>query len=168
MDAAEPRLMQAFLECRNFDSLDKPSKAALRLCNKQIKTCIDATINSCRVQPPDLHALLGRDWNLTKLNIGFNRDNIEALPKSFTSLLQKVVEKFPLLVTFAIEEVAAALPENIGKLAHLKNIILAIYSDFRDFSASFGQLIAVERLELTYYEDARNLRELEPLKHLVN
>lgn len=69
-DAEQPRLLQAFLEFVDLYVLDKPSKAALRLCNKQIKTCIDATINSCTVKPYALDALWGRDWNLTVLFIG--------------------------------------------------------------------------------------------------
>ena len=64
--AVETRLLQEYLECGQVKILDEASKAALRLCSKQIKDYVDATIIACKVEPCDLDALLNCNWPARK------------------------------------------------------------------------------------------------------
>jgi len=66
---AEPRLLHAFLTFRRTKNLSKRTRAALRLCNKQIKAAIDATIIACSVKSADLDHFLSCTWPLKELII---------------------------------------------------------------------------------------------------
>ena len=80
--AAEPRLLEAFLELGDVSSLKLSTKKALRLCNKQTKSFIDATNVALKVELDDLDALLECDWKITVLKIEEQEDESPPRQKS--------------------------------------------------------------------------------------
>ena len=112
----ETKLLDVFLQCGDVRSLDKRTKAALRLCNHQIKKVIDATVISCNIMPADLDLLCACDWKLKELTIGLSwgQDSLKVLPNA-------LFKKFPLLETVEIQGCTnlEALPENIAELKYL-------------------------------------------------
>jgi len=97
--AADRRLLEVFLVSEKLEGLDDPSKAALRLCNKQIKAAIDATIIACKVKSADLDQLPSSNWHLTELIINdivlvndllLKLPSPESLKSSFTALLGQI------------------------------------------------------------------------------
>ena len=119
----EPKLLEAFLRYGDVSGLDKATKAALRLCNHQIKKVIDATVISCTLKlrkRSDVALLSGSDWKLKKLTIeeACYRETLSFLPNA-------LIKKFPLLESLKLFECSdvEALPENIGELLiHLTDL----------------------------------------------
>jgi len=161
--AAEPRLLEFYLLFGNLESLDNPTKAALRLCTKQIKAAIDATIIACKVKPDDLNHFLSCNWHLNELII-YNRPHKRPLTESLKSSLAALPGKFPLLEKLKCIDLAG-LPENIGGFTHLKALRTKGLNALRTLPPSFSQLTALETLELL--DIAELTREyLAPLKQL--
>ena len=165
--AAQPRLLQEFLECRQVGILDKASKDALRLCSKQIKDYVDAAIIACKVKPYSLNALLNCNWPLKEIEI-LGYGDPEMSPASFTSLLFDLIRKFPLLHRLFIGNVKELvdLPENIGELSNLKEFSVNGGYGLKVLPTSFGQLTTLEELELD--ECGLDLDRVDPLTHLKN
>ena len=139
--AAEPCLLQEFLECRTIGILDKTSQAALRLCSKQIKDYIDATIIKCRINVSALHALLKCNWPLTEIEIVSNFRNAPRSPAWSKYRLFHLFRKFPLLHRLLIDgiEELQELPENIGELSQLKDFKIDRAIELKSLPPSFGQ-----------------------------
>jgi leucine-rich repeat protein SHOC2 len=163
----EPKLLEAFLRYGDVSGLDKATKAALRLCNHQIKKVIDATVISCTLKlrkRSDVALLSGSDWKLKKLTIEEYRDAwpLEVLPNAF-------FKKFPLLETLKFIECTQleALPENIGELIHLTDFTI-VESNLTTLSPSLGQLTALELYNCwnMTLEGLAPLKQLEQLKIL--
>jgi len=165
--AAGLRLLEFFLGSEKLESLDALTIAALRLCNKQIRSAIDATITACRVNADDLDHFLSCGWHLTELIIN-DRRRIQPSPESLKASLTALVGKFPLLKKLECIDIGG-FPENIGGFSHLQQ--LQIYNNLKSpilfnlhaLPPSFSQLTALETLELRMH---RLTRGLAPLKHL--
>ena len=166
--AADPRLLQEFLDCGQVGILDDEDKAAFRLCSKQIKDYVDATVTACTVKPDDLDALLNCNWPLKEVEIFLDEDNEDNMPpESITSLLSDLICKFPLLEKLVIDELneLAELPENIGVLSQLKHFVINGCRELKALPPSFGQLTTLELFELAGCA-ALSFDGLGPLKHL--
>ena len=167
--AAEPRLLQGFFNYGNIGIMDKKSKAALRICNKQSKDYVDATITACKVKPYNLPALFNCNWPLVEIKVVARGDDERGMsPASFTSLLFDLFSKFPLLQRFLITATSELeeLPENIGELSQLKLLIINEGYKLEVLPPSFTQLSALERLELNSCNQL-TFDELVPLQHLA-
>jgi Leucine-rich repeat (LRR) protein len=157
----ETTLLEVLLLFGDVGGLDKRTKAALRLCNHQIKKVIDATVISSKVKPSDLDLICGSDWKLQVLTIygSWIRDPLRVLPNA-------LFKKFSLLETLQIQGCIQleALPENIGELIFLKDV--KIHENmFTTVPPSLGQLTSLTSLEL-YSCRALTLEGLAPLKQL--
>ena len=137
----DAHLLQAFLKYGQIEILDEASKAALRLCSKQIKDYVDATIIACTVERSALDALLNCNWSLTEIEIFSKDEHTAMMPPSFTSLLFELICKFPLLEKLSINEVheLEELPENIGELSHLKEFDIYGVGKLKALPPSFGK-----------------------------
>lgn len=164
--APEPRLLHAFFEFGEVEKLDKPSKAALRLCNKQIMAAIDAAVIACTVKPDAVDALMRCDWPLTKLDITGDWQNPSA-STSFKTLPVEAVSKFPLLETLAIDGCRdlASLPDNIGQWSRLKNLRINAFPSLKALPPSFSQLTQLEDRQLVKCYTL-TMEGITPLKHL--
>jgi Leucine-rich repeat (LRR) protein len=177
---SEPRLLQAFFEYAPdfaLDSMDDPTKAALRLSCKNAKAFLDGTVTTAAGGAHTVEAVLRCDWRLSKLEIEDDHHlypmNARLSQIAFTSLLHAVCSKFPMLQVLEIRPSLFDLPANIGQLSKL-NTLKIMYAYFTDCPASFGQLSSLERLELYTAASARRwrieclapLKQLTQLKHL--
>ena len=167
--AVDPRLLQEFLELGQVVILDEASKAALRLCSKQMKDYVDATVVACKVKAYDLNALLKCSWPLTKIEVEQGYCAPEMCPVSFTFVLFDLICKFPLLESLRIGDIEELeeLPENIGELSTLKEFVVTGGDvGLKALPPSFGQLTTLERFELINC-NYLPLDGLGPLKHLT-
>jgi Leucine-rich repeat (LRR) protein len=182
---AGPRLLQAFLDHAPdevLDSMDNPSKAALRLSCKNAKVFVDGTVTVAVGEASALEAILCCDWRLSELFIlkdyyldpedSCGEKSTRISPNDFTSLLHAVCLKFPSLQVLEIDSRAADynLPVNIGQLSRLRTLKIQ-ESRLKALPTSFGQLSSLERLELwnTYESSSRQppVVGLAPLKQLT-
>jgi len=162
--AAEPRLLEFFVSSDDFKSLNKRTKAALRLCNKQLKSAIDATIFACKIKSADLDHFLGSNWPITELIIVNNNYSRQPSTVSVKPFLAALLGKLPLLKKLQLEG-DADLPENIGGFSRLQTLHTDGIIELAPLPPSFSQLTALERLVL--FKFAGMTREgLAPLKHL--
>jgi len=169
---AEPCLLQVFFKYRDEknDDLDNQSKAALRLCNKQMKAYIDATIIDCKVEFDVLDGILGCNWSLKQLIITDERYTpLAELPSSLVT----PIGKFPLLEKLSVTlnpirilHNTAALPANIVELTRLKVLTICGFNDFPALPSSFGELTSLERLKIAECSGL-TLEGLAPIQHLT-
>jgi len=162
--AIEHRLMEYFLAFGELESLDNPTKAAMRLCNKQIKAAIDATVVSSKVYTEDLIQFLHCNWNLKNVCIedrtgSAESPSLEELKPSLTAL----PGKFPLLEKLECINLPE-LTQNIEDFSHLRT--LRVKDEFlnKTLPPSVSQLTALETLVLCM--DSLTREDLAPLKHL--
>jgi Leucine-rich repeat (LRR) protein len=173
---AGPRLLQAFFDHAPkivFDSMDNPSKAALRLSCKNAKAFEDGTVTTAKGEACALEAILHCDWQLSELYIKRSSEsNAELSRNVFLLLFHAVCSKFPLLQLLDITAPALYdLPANIGQLSKLRTLKIK-KSRLEALPASFGQLSSLERLELyDKYEPGviskQTIEGLAPLKQLT-
>jgi Leucine-rich repeat (LRR) protein len=177
-DHSGPRLLQAFLDHATddvLDSMDNPSKAALRLSCKNAKAFVDGTVTTAKGHAYALEAILRCDWHLSDLSIlGDYKINATISPTAFTSFLHAVCLKFPTLQVLDITAQVGDydLPVNIGQLSNLRTLKI-MESRLNAFPASFGQLSSLERFELYEFHDRDDgsrqltIEGLAPLKPLT-
>jgi len=165
--AVEPRLLEFFLTFRKLGSLDNPTKAALRLCNKQSRVAIDATIVACTVKTADLDHFLTSNWHLSRLVIDNNTSyRKNPSPESLRSSLAALPGKFPLLEELECNDLPV-LPENIGLFSRLQTLRINDEDyEFQAFPSAVSQLTALETLELSNFNNILTRESLAPLKHL--
>jgi hypothetical protein len=165
---SEPKLLEAFLQFTDVRELDRPTQAAVRLCNHHSKKVIDATVAWCKVDSADVALLCGCDWRLKELTIEgtWNTKSLvaEVLPNA-------LFQKFSLLETLKIQGCLQleALPENIGNLMYLRDIQIHAADKFTTFPPSLGQLTALELFccrALTLDKGLAPLKQLHQLKML--
>ena len=174
MATQDGRLLEAFFEVGSICYLDNSSKAALRLCNKKIKSWIDATVIACKVGPDASDALLRCNWpHLAEVEL-CSLGNPKNSPTAWESLLCAVISKFPTLEKLRIKTNCidrVSLPDAIGKLSHLKVFNMDSYMGLTALPPSFGQLTALEQLHLPFsvsltLEGLAPIKELKQLKNL--
>ncbi len=168
--------MQAFFEYATdvaLDSMDNPSKAALRLSCKIAKAFVDGTVTTAAGVAYVLKALLRCDWQLSELSLRDEYPADASLSLSaFNSLLHALCSKFSTLQVLEIDVPTALfdLPANIGQLSKLGTLKITCLR-FKALPASFGQLSSLERLELYTPASSSQLTisidGLAPLKQLT-
>jgi ABC-type proline/glycine betaine transport system ATPase subunit len=137
--AVEPRLMEVFLAFGKLESLDRRSKAALQLCNKQIKAAIDATVNSASVDVADLIQFPDSIGKMNALKVvRINKcDKLTTIPEFFGGLLRRTAQG----EGAALERVSLAGCEKLKLAPEIKEALeplkeLKIYSEHRDYYVS--------------------------------
>jgi Leucine-rich repeat (LRR) protein len=159
-EEVDPRLLfGAFMKFADIASLNVATKATLRLCCKESKAAVDATITACKIEPYALDDLCNSDWKIKELT--FKPGNwAEELPPA-------LVGHFSQLEKLKIDGLAhlEALPDNIGELQHLKEFYLRNSDAIISLPASFAELTALERVEIVNCREFK-IQGLAPLKQL--
>jgi Leucine-rich repeat (LRR) protein len=166
--ANEQRLLEEFLNAYDIVNLDASTKAALRLCCKWIKACIDPTISACRVSPDALDLLIRCKLPVKRLKVS-DQGGPSPSPEALQASLHAVVCRFPLLRELSIFGCSTleALPDNIGDLSRLSEFCMGP-SMLTALPPSFGQLTALDWLELDMPQAAswEGLAPIQQLKQL--
>jgi hypothetical protein len=157
-------LLEAFFIYDKAGILDQNTKAALRLCNKNLKNLVDATVTAAKIDsenlPNALNALIKTEWHSLKELCIMDSATLQKLPSA-------LFLKFSRLEALKIEGCTAltALPAEIGALSHLNSLDLSHCPSLRAFPSSLGQLTSLEKFNLTYRD--MTVEGFAPLQHLT-
>ena len=141
--------------------MNGPTKATLRLCCKESKAAVDATVDACTVEPDAFNELCNSDWSIKYLTFNFGHSAEEPL------LPSALVTRFPRLEKLKINNLTwlEALPEEIGELQHLKELCIRNSEGITALPLSFAQLSALEKFDLVDCCNTK-IQGLAPLKQL--